>query len=277
MDKRVSALLAEVSNLPGHEARRLLLAAAQVDAVWMIGDPPVSDEIVARFRQLVNCRLGGEPLQYLEGTVQFGPLELKADARALIPRPETEGLWELVVAILRGIDKPVIVDLCTGGGNLALACKHEYPDGRVVGVDISAEAIELARENADRVSLGVEFVRGDLFDAVPGDLRGRVDLIVSNPPYVGAGEVANLPTDVRDYEPHTALIGGPDGTEILARIAAGSGEWLRSGGFIACEIGETQADECLRLFAGFEPHVKVDLAGRPRYLIGWAPESSDLH
>jgi release factor glutamine methyltransferase len=179
--------------------------------------------------------------------------------------------------MLRGIDRPVIVDLCTGSGNLALACKHEYRDGRVVGVDISDEAVELARENAGRVSLGVEFFVGDLFDAIPDDLRGRVDLIVSNPPYVGAGEVADLPADVREHEPHTALIGGPDGTEILARIAAGSREWLRSGGFIACEIGETQADECLLLFAGFDPRVEVDLAGRYRYLIGCAPESSDLH
>lgn len=273
----MSALLAEVSDLPAHETRRLLLAVAGVDAAWLLGDPPVGDQVAERFRHLVDRRVGGEPLQYLEGTVQFGPLELGIDPRALIPRSETEGLWALSIELLRGIGKPVVVDLCTGSGNLALACKHEYRAGRVIGVDISAQAIELARENADRVSLGVEFIGGDLFDVIPEELCGRIDLIVSNPPYVGAGEVADLPADVRDYEPHTALIGGPEGTEILARIAAGSGEWLRPGGFIACEIGETQTDECLRVFSDFEPRVEADLAGRPRYLIGCAPERSDLH
>lgn len=272
MSIRLSALLAEVSDLPAHEIRRLFLTAAGVDVPWMMGDPSVGRRTATRFRSLVDRRRRGEPLQYIEGTVQFGPLELKVDPRALIPRPETERLWEIVVEMLRGVARPIIVDLGTGSGNLALACRYQYPDGRVVGIDLSSHAIELARQNAVELALEVEFIQSDLFNGVPEDLRGRVDLVVSNPPYVALGEVAALPAEVRDHEPRRALVPGVEGTEILARIAAGLSEWLRPGGFVACEIGETQADECLQLFRDVQPRIEIDLSGRPRYLLGRAPE-----
>jgi release factor glutamine methyltransferase len=271
------SLLAEVPDLADHEALSLLRAATGLASFGLLGDPPVDDDVAAHFRTLVTRRRHGEPLQYIEGTVQFGPLELNIDARALVPRPETERLWEITAAKVRSVDRPVIVDLCTGSGNLALAYRHDFPGSVVVGVDLSPPAIALAKENAAKTGLDVRFVQGDLFGGLPTWLRGKVDLLVSNPPYIGRDEVAALPAEVRDHEPRAALVAGSDGTEILARIAAGAADWVRPGGVIACEIGETQGDDCLRLFSAFDPEVQNDLADRPRYVIGSAPQRPNVH
>lgn len=223
---------------------------------------------VARFERLVTQRRSGIPLQYLEGTVQFGPLEIAVDPRALIPRPETERMWERVVEVI-GDDSPsVIVDLCTGSGNLALAMKHTFPAAEVIGTDRSADALSLAMSNGARTGLDVRWLEGDLFDALPTSMRRTVDVIAANPPYIAAGEYDGLPVDVRDHEPIDALVSGPGGDEVLARIAAEAGEWLGPGGFIACEIGADQGPRAAELFAEFDPLVERDLAGRDRFVFG---------
>jgi len=262
--------------MPDFEKRRLLLAAAghSDDMSWLLGDRIVDDEIAARFRLLAARRSAGEPLQYLEGTVHFGPIVVSADPRALIPRPETEGLWELVVAALP--EAAVVVDLCTGSGNVALACKHARPDARVIATDISGDAISLAVENAVQLGLEVEFLEGDLFGPLAASLRGVVDVVVANPPYVSSSEFDLLPAEVRGYEPPAALVAGSTGTEVLARIAAEARDWLTPSGTIACEIGETQGRACRRMFADYEPEIRRDLAGRDRYVVGRAPEGRDL-
>lgn len=242
----------------------------------MVGNPGVSEDVAARFFALAERRLSGEPLQYIEGTVQFGPLELLIDKRALIPRPETERLWEMLVAALQ--PKPqVVVDLCTGSGNLALALHHAFPTARVIGVDLSPASIALARENASKTQLETRFIEGDLFGPVPCSMRGIVDLVVSNPPYIATGEMADLPGEIQDHEPIQALEAGLTGLEVLARIAGEVGHWLRPGGMVACEIGETQATACLQMFSEFEPRIENDLTGRPRYVLGRAPERSNVH
>ena len=124
MATTVATLLAEVPDLVGHEARRLVLFAAQQELTWMLGDPEVDATTVARFRSAVARRRRGEPLQYIEGTVQFGPIEMLIDSRALVPRPETERLWEIAVDLIKDRERPIVVDLCTGSGNLALAIKY---------------------------------------------------------------------------------------------------------------------------------------------------------
>ncbi len=244
--------LAGALGLPEHEARRLWGVAA--------------DD--GHYRRLVERRLAGEPLQYLEGTVQFGPLELAIDERALVPRPETEGLWEMAVAAL-GDAGPgtVIVDLCTGSGNLALALKHAFPRAQVYGTDTSEGAVGLAAENAARTGLDATFLHGDLFEPLPRKLIGRVDLVVANPPYVAEGEYAGLPVDVR-REPRGALVAGEAGTEVLARIGDEAPWWLAVGGWLFCEIGETQGDTVPGLFPGLDREVRQDRAGRDRYLVG---------
>jgi release factor glutamine methyltransferase len=277
MPDTVSSLLQGVDDLPDHESIRLLLAAAGADRTWMLGNPAVSGEVADRFGSFVGRRRRGEPLQHIEGSVRFGPIDLQSDGRALIPRPETERLWELCVALLEGIEAPVIVDLCTGSGNLALALKHAIPDAEVLGTDLSRDAISLAAENRAGLGLDVTFIEGDLFAVLPRALRQRVDLMVSNPPYVSDGQYLVLPTEITDYEPRSALVAGPDGLDVLRRIAAGAIDWLRPGGAIVCEIGETQGDLCRSIFSTYQPAIERDLAGRDRFVLGCAPMPRDLH
>jgi release factor glutamine methyltransferase len=273
----VSSLLAEVPDIPDHIARRLVLTAIALPPAALIADPAVGDDGLRVFRANVARWRSGEPLQYIEGDVQFGPIVLRIDPRALIPRPETERLWELAVDRIAGIDNATIIDLCTGSGNLALALKKEISGARVIGIDISEEAIALAKENAADLDLAVDFFEGDLFNSLDGALEGEIDMIVSNPPYVAADEWASLPREIRDHEPTGALVAGPDGTEILERIARQAVLWLRPGGHLLCEIGETQGEDCRRLFAAFEPEIILDLAGRERFVAGCASKSSNLH
>jgi release factor glutamine methyltransferase len=237
-------------SLPAHEIRRLR-AATDTD-----------DELNA----LIERRLGGEPLQYLEGSAAFGPWDLHVDHRVLIPRPETELLWEIASAAVVGSPR-VIVDLCTGSGALAIALAKTFPEARVLGTDLSVEALDVARVNGISLEAAVEWCRGDLFAALPEHLAGAVDLLVSNPPYVAEHEYAELPEDVR-WEPKLALVSGPTGLEAYERIAAEIGRWLAPGGRFALEVGETQADAVVRLFTGFSPAVRQDLNRRDRFVIG---------
>jgi release factor glutamine methyltransferase len=215
---------------------------------------------------LAARRMAGEPLQYLEGFADFGPIRIGVDSRALIPRPETEQLWELSV-----IEQPspsLAADLCTGTGALALAIKHAVPACRVIGTDLSSAALDRAAENAVLTGLAVDWRLGDLYTALPDDLVGSIDLIICNPPYVAEAEWPGLPIDVR-WEPQSALKAGATGLEMIERVVEGARHWLGPGGVIACEIGETQSDAvaALLLRAGLEGRIEADLTGRPRFAV----------
>jgi release factor glutamine methyltransferase len=260
-------------TLPAHERRRLLSLVTGEPVAESYEGMQLTDRQTRRYELLTQRRLAGEPLQYLEGTVDFGPLTLAIDRRALIPRPETEQLWELVrdeVTAARRSPR-LVVDLCTGSGALALALKYTFPTSVVMGTDLSSEALRLAEENGYRTRLEVVWREGDLLGALPLDVKGHVDVLVANPPYVGLGEW--LPMEVREHEPSMALYAGPDGTEALAEIAEQAIGWLSPGGLIACEIGERQGDVATRLFSAYGAVVRKDLAGRPRFVVGRAPSS----
>ena len=234
-----------LDRLPPHERRRL----AALDAA----------------EELARRRLEGEPLQYLEGSAQFIDFEVSVDGRVLIPRPETEGLFELAVA--QSSDPRVIADLGTGSGVLAIALARRFPRAEIHAVDDDPDALEVARQNAAVLEVDVRFRLGNLFSALPPDLAGVFDLVVSNPPYVAAGEWESLPVDVR-REPRRALVAGPEGTETLQSIAAGVGRWLAPGGVVVCEIGETQGEAMIDAFSEVGPtEICVDLTGRPRYVV----------
>ena len=256
-----------VPQLAPHELIRLKMAASGLDHASIAAGAELDAETRGRFAALVERRLAGEPLQYLESTVQFGPIEVAVDRRALIPRPETEILWDDAVRSL-GDAGPgtVIVDLCTGTGVLALALKHAFPRAQVYATDVDTEALALAAENADRLGLDVTFVDGDLFDALPGGLKGRVDLLVANPPYVSDSEWPTLEPQITDYEPRLALVAGPHGTEVIARIADEAYWWLGIGGWLFCEIGATQGSAADELFGALDREIRADLAGRDRYV-----------
>jgi release factor glutamine methyltransferase len=223
-----------------------------------------------RFGRALCQRCVGVPLQHLTGEQGFRRLTLIVKPGVFIPRPETEILVESALAAVADVPSPVVVDVGTGTGAIALAIKDERPDARVLGIDVSPEAVALARENAARSNLDVEVVLGDLLDGVPGALRGAVDLVVSNPPYVEEHELAALPREVR-ADPILALSGGVDVSE---RLFAQASEVLRAGGALAVEIGETQGSS-IRIAASSAGFVTVevasDLAGRDRVVTARMP------
>ena len=198
-----------------------------------------------RILRIFEERMTGRPLWYIFGDTDFYGYLIKVDERVLIPRPETELLVRQAVASLKDGDS--MLDLCTGSGAIAIAVACEAAKDRqvtVVGTDISEEALELARENARINKANVTFQKADLFTGV----RGRYNLITANPPYVRSAEMASLPKDVRDFEPHLALDGGVDGLDFYRRIAEKIGRYIVRGGMCILECGEDQAQEIIRIF-----------------------------
>jgi len=268
-----SSELISGSGLAFHEAERLLGLVTGADRSTVVGGMAVDHALASRFRALVARRRAGEPLQYLEGTVQFGPIELEVDGRVLIPRPETEQLWERVMALLPA-QSCRVVDIGTGSGCLALAIKHERPDIHVVATDISSDALDLALGNARRLMLDIEFREGDGLAALEPSTIGSVAAIVTNPPYVAEADWAGLPIDVKEHEPKSALVMGNglgDGLDMYRHLASEASRWLAPSGVLVAEIGELQGSDITRLFygGGWEANVERDWSGRDRFLLAW--------
>lgn len=203
--------------------------------------------------------LDGEPLQYVMGRWAFRRLDLMVDQRVLIPRPDTETLVDVALDVLSNrrvaTDVPAtVIDLGTGSGAIGLALLDESPLGslEVWMTDASGDALDVARANAaglGRHAAGARFAHGSWFDALPDELRGRVDVIVSNPPYIAHGD-GDLEESVRQWEPHVALFAGADGLDAYRVICAGARDWLAPGGALVLEIGHTQADAVTALVHG---------------------------
>jgi len=232
---------------------------------------PLTAAELAAVRPLVRRRGQREPVQYILGETEFFGLMLKVDRRALIPRPETERLVELVTS-RQGEPPATILDLGTGSGAIALALAKHYPAASVTAVDSSVEALALAGENAAACGLAgrVTLVRSSWFAALPPD--ARFDLIVANPPYLSADEVAQAAPEVRGHEPAQALVSAAGGLADLGAILAGAPRFLAPGGRLALETGIAQHAELGRLAAaaGFKrTESQPDLTGRDRYLLAW--------
>jgi release factor glutamine methyltransferase len=197
-------------------------------------DRLLSDAELDGYHALVARRARREPVAYILGESGFRRLTLSVDRRALIPRPETEIVVERCLALVRGIEAPRLLDVGTGTGAIALALADELPSARVTAIDVSADALALARENVARTGLDVELLEHDLRAGLP---TGPWDLVVSNPPYVEPEELETLMPDVRDFEPHVALV-GRGATEAVARAALDA---LVPGGWLVLEVGDGQA------------------------------------
>lgn len=241
-------------------------------ALYTAFDVPVNEEERARFRSLVKRRGEGEPVAYLVGSREFFSLPFAVSPAVLVPRPETEQLVIRVLDLCKTAgasgEKPRIIDVGTGSGAIAVTLAKRLQQAEFVATDISAEALVVARDNAERhgVADRIEFVECDLLD----DPRaaGPWDVIVSNPPYVREDEFEALPRDVRLHEPRTALVAGPTGVEVVGRLAAAAAEKLVPGGWLLVEVGPstaTAAEEVIAAEAGLslEPTLK-DMAGLPR-------------
>ena len=253
------------------EASWLVEAASGLDnADQTLASEPLAAETLEEARALAGRRLAGEPLQYITGKAGFRRLELEIGPGALIPRPETESLTQY--AMDRLPSGGVVVDVGTGAGAIALAIADERPDAVVYATDVAAEALEWARRNRDKLSLAIELHEGDLLDALPEDLAGTLDVVVSNPPYVHEDFV--LPVEIREHEPHVALFAGRDGMALLDRLAEQSLRWLKPGGWLVMEMGEVQRDETRRTYErlGYEDiDVLLDMTDRPRVAVGRKP------
>lgn len=257
---------------------RVLEEASGLDRAQLVRhlDAPAPSRAVAYAEAMVERRAAGEPLQYVLGRWSFRRLDLLVDRRVLIPRPETEVVAGVAIGELRRLagDRPLVaVDLGTGSGAIALALADEVPRARVWATDVSAGALAVAAANlagtGSLVGPRVRLVLGDWFDALPEELRGRVGVVVSNPPYVADGEV--LPAEVADWEPTGALYAGPSGLEGIEAVVTGAPGWLARPGSVVVEVAPHQAEQAVRLAttAGFD-HAEVvdDLAGRARVLVG---------
>lgn len=254
------------------DAQMLLLSALGRpvnDRAWLIAhdDEPMPDDAAARWRALTSRRLAGEPVAYLVGEKPFFGLDLQVDARVLVPRPDTETLvqWALDVQPARAAQ---VLDLGTGSGAIALAIKARRPDLDVTATDASLAALEVARANALRLGLDVQFAAGSWFEAVP---RRRFDLVVSNPPYIVDGD-AHL--DALRYEPISALTSGADGLDDIRILVAHAPDSLHPGGWLLLEHGHDQASMVRDLLSdrGFR-HVtsRQDIAGIERCSGGMWP------
>ena len=259
---------------PEVDAWRIVEEASGLSgAEWILrADEPARHRGVVALDAMVVRRAAGEPLQYVLGRWGFRTLDLMVDRRVLIPRPETEQVAEAAVGETRRVGGPATVaDLWTGSGAIALALAVEVPTAQVWATDRSAAALAVARANLagiGRSGRRVRLAEGDWFGALPGDLRGRMDVVVANPPYVAEGEA--LPPEVARWEPAEALVAGPTGIEDLSRIVTEAPSWLSRPGALVVELAPHQAEPVARLAeqAGFAAvEIRPDLSGRPRMVV----------
>lgn len=213
------------------------------DLLWhVVGEEPdPKDEVSAEdrrsFDRLVRRRATGEPIPFIKGYAEFRGLELLVRPGVFVPRDASEFLAEQATRRLRKRSRPLHVDLATGAGTIALAVANEVPRATVVGTDLSADAVKLARENAKRLGLRARFVAGDLFEGLPRSLAGTVDVVTLHPPYVPMRELKDLPEEIRDWEPeHTLTDRSRDGLGLIARTAREAPAWLSRNGWLLMEV-----------------------------------------
>jgi release factor glutamine methyltransferase len=228
------------------DAQILLAEAGGFDRTYLIinFNQQLSEDVLSKFRAMINRRAAGEPLQYITGRREFFGLDFEVNPDVLIPRPETELIVEETIRIVQqdGIARPVIIDVGAGSGCIAVALARELGDARVVASDISEAALRVARRNAARHGLGdrIGFVASDLLDAFAEE--DFADFILSNPPYVSEEEMPSLQREVRDWEPRLALTDSNDGLSLYRRLLKDAPSRLRPGGYLICEMGYMQSE-----------------------------------
>ena len=243
-------------------------------------DPPSDTEVrkkdVVAFDAFIERRVTGEPIPFIKGYTVFRDLEILAAPGVFVPRDSSEFLAEQAIVRLRKRKRPVHVDLATGGGTIALAVADEVPKADVYGADVAADAVRLARKNARRLELRATFAQGDLFGGLPEKLHGTVDVITLHPPYVAKGEVADLPDEVREWEPeHTLTDQSVDGLGLITRSVEESPRWLSKNGWLLVEVSPDRARDVVRVFkAGGFREVKSTKGGDlpvTRVIVGRGP------
>jgi len=274
---REAAVRLSVSTCPFLEARLLIQAAGQMDEAEFFTrlSEPVWPQLEKSLERLVRQRLDGCPVAYLLGYKEFWGLPFRVNRSVLIPRPETELVVEKILTLPLS-PEPLILDIGTGSGNIAVSLAKELPSARIMATDISKRALRLAAVNARLNQVdNVRFILSNLFKAFEQS-QMRFDLIVSNPPYVAHDDWQKLDRSVRDFEPKKALLAGQDGLGFIRRLVRKAGQYLQPAGFLVMEIGAGQAEEVVRLLETGWSHIEIDndYAGFPRVVS--ARRKSDL-
>jgi len=264
LDSALIALTAAGCDTPRLDAELLLADAMGVDRAVIVSDPGrgLEPAQARRFQEHTRRRVQREPVAYILGTKGFRTIDLLVDGRVLIPRPETEHLVEAALDLPRGAR---VADVGTGSGAVALALKAERPDLELIATDASAEALAVARANAQRLGLDVTLVEGDLLEPVDGPL----DAVLSNPPYVADGDRGALAPDITRHEPALALYAGADGLSLIRRLAPAAA--ATGAALLALEVGFGQADAVAGIVreAGFaDTEIVADLADIERVVVG---------
>jgi release factor glutamine methyltransferase len=276
INQAVETLRAAGVHSPQADAEHLAAHLLGVERTRLALTPLVTPEVIEQYRALVARRAERIPLQHLTGTASMGEIDLEVGPGVFVPRPETELLFAWALAQLETLPHdhtPVVIDLCTGSGALALAIARARPDADVHAIEIDPAALQWARRNADlRIAEGdtpITLYADDVTDPnLLTDLNGKVDLIVSNPPYIP--EDAELDPEVADHDPHLALFGGPDGLDVIRQMLPTITRLLRPGGACAIEHDDTNGSDLAALLAKQGDYTDIiehpDLAGKPRFV-----------
>ncbi|UKF81561.1 putative protein N(5)-glutamine methyltransferase [Clavibacter californiensis] len=229
------------------EEEAALLVAEAADRHPDDGRGRGGDARAAELRRMTAARVDGAPLETVLGWAEFAERRIVVRPGVFVPRRRTERLARAAVAAARGTDGPVVVDLCCGSGAIAAVLADDVEGAIVHAADVDPVAVACAAENL--VPRGVGVHRGDLLDALPGDLRGRIDVLVANVPYVPHAALDLMPPEARLHEPEATRDGGSDGLDVLRRVARGSGSWLAPGGLLLVEVADAQVDAALGALA----------------------------
>jgi release factor glutamine methyltransferase len=276
MNKAASTLSVHGVSNAGLDAEVLLRFIIGRDRAWFLthANEALDEDKRGLFEKAVTRRAKREPLQYITGKQEFWGIEFIVRPDVLIPRPETELVVESAIRTAGKRPGLTIIDLCTGSGCIAVSLAKELPGARIFATDVSEKALSVARENArgQDVSDRIRFVEGDLFEPVAElDIRGKVDIITVNPPYIRSGDLRGLQPEVRDFEPEVALIAGPGGREIHQKIIEAAPAFLKKHGALIMEMGEGQAGALLAMVNKDgrygTPEILKDLAAIDRVIV----------
>ena len=276
LDWTVGFLETKGDEQPRISAEWLISAATGLSRVevYAYHDRPLTEEERDHLRDGVKRRAEGQPLQYITGEMPFRHIIVHVEPGVFIPRPETETLVQVGIDHLakREISAPKVLDICTGSGCIACAVASELDGSAVVATDLNPAAVRVATFNAERTGSAdrLSVYEGDLFEPIDPRLKGGVDLVLSNPPYVPSSDLPDLPEEVLGFEPHLALDGGPDGLDTARRIIEGAVEWLRSGALLALELDERYVKDAVNAMEPWyeDRYIAKDLTGRDRIAAG---------
>ena len=257
-----SAIFADHNN---EDAARLLLAVSlrvteeELDELGPAFEPKPRDR--ERYLSVIARRAGGEPLPFLTGHIEFYGLDLQVKPGAFVPRPSSEFTVERAVKRLRRRPRPVVIDMCTGAGPIALAIASEVPSAQIYGADIDDPGLRQGRANARRLGIeNVKLIKSDMFSGLPQEIKGRVDLVAAHVPYVPKGEIEDLPAEVKDYEPlHTLTDYSDEGLSLVRATIEEAPRWLKPGGWVLLEMSDDLTGKAKR-FCRAAGLVDIELA-----------------